>query len=311
MALWPEDAPPMARGEALSREVDFPEGKNIYSLARRGAFPVWFGGVFQEVVGMKKEIAGSLALCGAVLAQAGEPSYRLVWEESFEGTAFDERSWSKIPRGKSPWNTYMSDHDSLYEVKDGNLVLYGRKNDGLDPKDPSPYLTGGLYTKGKKTIGYGKVEVRARIPGAQGSWPAIWMLSDTVKWPDGGEIDIVERLNFDPFGYQTIHSHYTYDLKQNEPEHGDKGPIDPKGYNVYAAEILPDKVILSINGKPSLVYPKIETDKEGQFPFGRSPAYLLIDMQLGGDWAGPVDEVDLPARMEIDWVKFYELDDPS
>jgi len=34
-------------------------------------------------------------------------------------------------------------------------------------------------------------------------------------------------------------------------------------------------------------YTRIETDLEGQFSFDR-PYFLLIYMQLGGNWAGPV-----------------------
>lgn len=44
---------------------------------------------------------------------------------------------------------------------------------------------------------------------------------------------------------------------------------------------------------------------EGQFPF-YIPQYLLIDMQLGGQWVGDVDPADLPVEMEIDWVRYYE-----
>ena len=39
--------------------------------------------------------------------------------------------------------------------------------------------------------------------------------------------------------------------------------------------------------KRHFVYPRIETEQEGQFPFD-IPQYLLIDMQLGGTWVGPV-----------------------
>ena len=255
----------------------------------------------------KSGILGMAFLCGAACVQAAKPSaYQLFWEDHFNGATFNQMYWSKIPRGKSPWNAHMSNHKSLYEVKGGKLILWSRNNDGLDPKDPVPYITGGLYTKGKKSVSYGKVEVRAKIQGCQGSWPAIWMLPEKGKWPDGGEIDIMEHLNHDAIAYQTVHSHYTYTLKQKTPKQGSTGPIDPNGFNTYAVEILPDKLILSINGKTTLTYPKIETDKKGQYPFG-TPFYLLIDMQLGGNWVGKVDPKQLPAKMEIDWVKFYRL----
>ena len=84
---------------------------------------------------------------------------KLVWEENFDQTnGFDTKSWSKIPRGTSDWNNYMSDFDSLYQVSDGNLILRGINNYTL-PNDTAPYLTGGLYTKDKVTFTYGKVEI--------------------------------------------------------------------------------------------------------------------------------------------------------
>ena len=57
-----------------------------------------------------------------------------------------------------------------------------------------------------------------------------------------------------------------------------------------------------------LAHPRIETDKEGQFPFVGKDFYLLLDMQLGGNWVGQVDPADLPVEMEIDWVRFYRKD---
>lgn len=63
--------------------------------------------------------------------------------------------------------------------------------------------------------------------------------------------------------------------------------------------------LLILNGKRNFVYPRIETEQEGQFPFN-IPQYLLIDMQLGGSWVGTVDPADLPVEMEVDWVRHYQ-----
>lgn len=164
------------------------------------------------------------AFCGCCLAvamQAQQARYELVWEDNFNGPTFDEQYWSKIPRGGVDWNRHMSDADFLYEVKDGNLVLRGMVNDGKVPQDTARYITGGLYTKGKFNIGYGKVEICAKLGRAQGAWPAFWMLPEKGEWPKGGEIDIMEHLSHDTIAYQTVHSYYTYVLKQeNNPPHG-------------------------------------------------------------------------------------------
>lgn len=238
---------------------------------------------------------------------AQQPQYKLIWKENFRGKKINEKYWTKIPRGGSDWNRHMSSHHSLYEVNQSNMILHGVVNDGVAPEDTARYITGGVYTKDKKTITYGKVEVKARLQGAKGAWPAIWMLPNEGKWPDGGEIDIMERLNHDSIAYQTVHSYYTFVLKHKDnPKHGGIGKIDPDGYNVYAVEILPDSLVFSINGNQTFTYPKIETEEKGQYPFG-TPYYLLIDMQIEGTWVGQADPKEYPVKMEVDWVKMYKL----
>lgn len=236
--------------------------------------------------------------------------YRRVWTENFRGNTFDKKSWSKIPRGSSDWNRHMSDYDSLYEVSGGCLKLRCMANNGVVPADTARYITGGLYTLGKRCIGYGKVEIKAKLGEAKGLWPAFWMLPEKGTWPDAGEIDIMEHLNFDSIAYQTVHSRYTYTLGfGGNPPQGATGPIKRGEFNVYAVEILPDSIVFSINGTRTFAYPRIDTPHGGQYPFG-TPFYLLLDMQVEGSWVGSADGRNLPAEMEIDWVRMYELKKP-
>ena len=235
-----------------------------------------------------------------------QKGWQLVWEDDFnQADTFDEAVWSKIPRGGSDWNNFMSDDDTLFAVRDGHLVVRGIRN-LTHPEDTATYLTGGLYTKDKKTFMDGRLEIKAKLNGAKGAWPAFWLLPQEGKWPMGGEIDIMERLNHDTIAYQTIHTHYTYDLGfKDTPPHGSTGPIHPEDYNVYAVEMYADSLCFYINDYHTFTYPRIETDQEGQFPF-HQPFYLLIDMQLGGSWVGAVDPAEVPVEMYIDWVRFYQ-----
>lgn len=234
------------------------------------------------------------------------PHWKLIWAEEFEqkDQIFDTLIWSKIPRGKSDWNNYMSELDTCYALKDGKLILRGMKNPAPE-RDTATYITGGIYTKGKYHFYNGRLEIKAKLQGAKGAWPAIWLLPEGKKWPHGGEIDIMERLNEDSIVYQTVHSYYTYVLKmKDEPPHFATAPINPEDYNVYAVESYPDSLIFFVNDKHTFTYSRIETDKEGQFPFD-GPFYLLIDMQLGGNWVGSVNPEDLPVEMKVDWVRYY------
>lgn len=264
---------------------------------------------------MECKIGMLMLISVVVLFLACKPSekkadkWQLVWEENFDGNELDTTVWSKIPRPKhvSPWNKYMSPHDTLYSVSNGKLTLWGIRNT-VAPNDTAPYLTGGVYSKGKKTFGLGKIEIRAKLNGAQGAWPAFWMLTDEKPYPQGGEIDIMEHLNFEDIVYHTVHSHYTINLEEKEPGKGGSSPINLDEYNVYTLERYQDSIVFYVNDNKAerFVYPRIETDKEGQFPFADHEFYLLLDMQLGGDWVGAINPDDLPVNMSIDWVRFYE-----
>ena len=216
--------------------------------------------------------------------------------------------WSRIPRGKPDWQNTQSFDDRCYEMRDGKLVLKGIVNDDLEA-DTAAYLTGGIWTKYKKSFHRGRIEVCAKLQAAKGAWPAIWMMpfeAEKYRWPMGGEVDIMERLNFDTIAYQTVHSNYTVNLgiKDNPPYYR-TAPINPEDFNVYGVDFWPDSLVFHINGQHNFTYPRIETDKEGQFPFD-IPQYLLIDMQLGGAWVGSVDPTHLPVEMEVDWVRYYQ-----
>ena len=258
-----------------------------------------------KVFKMSVLFAVILLLASCKQEKAGN-GYKVIWEENFEDSTKLDKNWSKIPRGKSDWDNYMSDYDGLYKVENGNLILRGIKNTVL-PNDEAPYLTGGIYTKGKMTFDHGRIEIKARLFGSRGAWPAIWMLPENEKWPDGGEIDIMERLNADKYIYQTVHSDYTdkQGIKDN-PKAGIVAHIKPDNYNVYAVELFPDSIQFFVNDIRTFTYPRIETDKTGQFPYGDKKFYLLIDMQLGGNWVGNVNEQDLPAQMHIDWVRYLK-----
>lgn len=238
----------------------------------------------------------------------GREEWKLVWEEEFEGLLLDSTVWSRIPRSNgADWCRYMSDADTCYSMRNGNLVLRGLYNtDCL--ADTARYITGGVYTKGKKSFAQGRLEIRARLGEARGAWPAFWLLPVEGAWPKGGEIDIMEHLNHDSIAYQTVHSYYTFNLKQDmTPPHSATGRIKRNDYNVYAVELHTDSLCFFVNGERTFSYPRIQTELEGQFPFDR-PFYLLLDMQLGGSWVGRVFPEDLPVEMDIDWVRFYERD---
>lgn len=239
-------------------------------------------------------------------AAGNSPRWSLVWQDDFSADSLDQTVWTKCGRDKADWCNFMSSDDSLYSVHDGVLTLRGVVNGNLQA-DTASFLTGGVTTKGLKSFDPPcRVEVTARLRNATGAWPAIWLLPFDVEkhpWPHGGEIDIMEHLNHDTIAYQTIHTHYTLNLGGDSlPQRFATGPIRPGEFNTFAVEILPDSVAFFINDHKTFAYPR--TGAEYQYPF-LIPQYLLIDMQLGGSWVGPVDPGQLPVEMDIDAVRYY------
>lgn len=252
--------------------------------------------------------AAALAATACTGSKEAAPEWTLVWEEDFDSTALDPAVWSRIERGPHDWNDMMTTADTCYELRDGNMVLKGinaYEGDG----DTVPFLTGGIFTKDKKGFENGRLEVCAKLQGAQGAWPAIWMLPfDNSAWPNGGEIDIMERLSHDTIAYQTIHTYWANILGNDSvPRKGSTGPLKPDDYNVYAVEMYPDSLCFYINDYKTFTYPRLPElpDSLQQFPYTQ-PFYLLIDMQLGGSWVGEVDPAQLPVEMLVDWVRFYQ-----
>ena len=234
--------------------------------------------------------------------------WKLVWQDHFDGITIDTTKWTKVPSGESNWDRHMSADARCYELADGLLHLKGIVNPDTI-LDNRPYLTGGIYSKDKFAFQYGKIEIRAKLGCAQGAWPAMWMLAATEKhgaYPRNGEIDIMEHLNFDSSVYETIHSYYTLELKQDKyPPHYGMAKIHPGDFNVFTLAWYPDKIVYSVNGKQSFTYPRLANVDPSQWPFDQ-PFYILIDQQLGGDWVGKIEPKDLPVEMIVDWIKVYQ-----
>lgn len=237
--------------------------------------------------------------------------WKLHWREDFSGTKVNAKHWSLCKRGHADWVNTMSDDPRLIEVSKGTLKLKGIVNDKKD--DPAPFLTAGLTSKGKFNFLYGKIQIRARFKSAQGAWPALWMLGENGTWPNNGEIDLMEHLNFDNIIYQTLHSKFTQTTKYNKELHPNKGSvtqIDRDAWNTYGCEWSADKVTFTVNGKPSHSYPRRPDLGKDQYPF-QQPFYLILSMQIGGGWVNaggtkPSLPQHYPAHLEVDWIKVFQ-----
>lgn len=234
----------------------------------------------------------------------------IIFQDDFNQTDSipDRTKWVLCKKQTSAWNKHMSEsYDQAY-VRDGKLVIVAEKVNGV-------YKAGGIESLGKVDFQYGKVEVCARFTKtAQGGWPAIWMMPAKPiysGWPACGEIDIMEQLNHDGIVYQTIHSHYKNTLGFQKPVPTKTVSYNKGQFNVYGVEWRPESLTFKVNGVTTLVYPNLRLADEStkkQWPFD-APFYLILNYALGGvgTWPGSITDSQLPAKMEIDWVKITKI----
>ena len=126
----------------------------------------------------------------------------LVWSDEFSVNGLpDANKWDyDTDRNKAGWYNnelqyYARDRLENARVEGGRLIITARREDLSSAADwgGQHYTSARLLTRGKASWTYGFVEVRAKLPCALGTWPAIWMLGTGGTWPDDGEIDIMEQ----------------------------------------------------------------------------------------------------------------------
>lgn len=134
----------------------------------------------------------------AVNPSAPVDDWRLVWSDEFDGTAINADNWTHevncLGGGNQEKQCYTDSAENS-SVSGGMLKIVAKQAaDGAE----QPYTSARMTTQNKVDIQYGRVEMRAKLPKGQGSWPAFWMMpTDSVYggWPKSGEIDIMEAVN--------------------------------------------------------------------------------------------------------------------
>lgn len=243
-------------------------------------------------------------------ASAEVAGWKLVWSDEFDRAgAPDAAKWG-YEKGLVRNNEkqfYTENRRENARVEGGRLILEAHK----EAMQGGDFTSASLITKGKAEWKYGRVEVKAKLPAARGTWPAIWMMpgnKNKVRWPDCGEIDIMEHVGHDPARiHGTLHSGAYNHTKGTQRSGQLKVPSFATDFHVYAMEWTEGKIVMEIDGKSYVTFEKKSGDSEAEWPFEK-PFYLILNLAIGGAWGGQkgIDEAAFPQRMEVDYVRVYQ-----
>jgi beta-glucanase (GH16 family) len=261
-----------------------------------------------------------LCAAGAACAQGAEtaaPSavpagYRLVWADEFSVDGLpDPGKWvHDTGRNKDGWHNreqqyYSGPRLDNARVQGGQLVITARKEDlsGAADWGGQHYTAARLLTRGQAEWTYGFFEVRARMPCGKGTWPAIWMLGTGGRWPDDGELDIMEHQ-----GHRPTRLSSAVHMAAGHGGHAVGGATqiaDACGaFHNYQMHWTPDQLSFSIDGMVHFHYPNMKLGASS-WPFDK-PQYMILNIAIGGDLGGPVDDAIFPLHMEVDYVRVYQ-----
>ncbi len=247
---------------------------------------------------------------GAMVTPSARPSFGDEFSR-----AIDARRWRwDTGQNKQGWPNhelqyYAGPDRSNARVEQGALVIEARAESLRDAADwgGQRYTSAKLVTR--EPLGYGFYEVRAQLPCGRGMWPAIWLLpTDGSRWPDGGEIDIMEMVGWNPdIIYATVHS-AAFNHRLNTQRGGEVRVADAcSAYHRYQLEWTPDTITIGVDGRG---YMRVKNDQPGgaaAWPFTR-PYSLILNLAVGGDWGGRkgVDDAALPQVMKVDYVRYWK-----
>jgi beta-glucanase (GH16 family) len=239
-----------------------------------------------------------------------ELPYQLVWSDEFNGTGLPDASKWIYDVGGNGWGNneleyYTDSKTANARMENGNLIIEARK----ESFGGRNYTSARLLTKNKAAWTYGRFEIRAKIPRGKGIWPAIWTLSanEPLKWPDDGELDIMESVGFTP--------NVIYGTAHNKSYNGANGlqkgnnitiPTSQDSFHVYKMEWSPKLIEWWVDdtkyfsyGDPGLGF--------SAWPYYKD-FFMILNVAVGGNWGGTqgIDDSIFPQQMVVDYVRVYQ-----
>lgn len=252
----------------------------------------------------------------------------LVWSEEFAN-----RTGAPAEPNPQVW-TYDTGNSGFGNHELENYCAWGSNASPCTTAAPNAYIgtdgylhivarqsSAGVYTsarmksQGLFSFQYGRIEMRARVPEAQGFWPAGWTLGNnitTVDWPACGEQDILERVNGatqPDWNEGSVHGiGFTGDtglgkkvmfaLGQTAADWHTYGMIWKKGSVAYYVDDP---------AHPYVTYTADEMKSGQVWPFDAGQSnFFLLNLAIGGDWPGPPNATTpFPAEMLVDYVRIY------
>ena len=85
-------------------------------------------------------------------------------------------------------------------------------------------------------------------------------------------------------------------------------PTACSAFHRYQLAWTPQAITIGVDDRAYMRVANDQPGGRGAWPFD-SPFYLILNLAMGGDWAAAngIDDAALPQRMEVDYVRVYDM----
>ncbi len=269
--------------------------------------------------------------CSPVKKNAGEKDRReIIFFDDFSGNSLDRSKWNVRVTGGTVNNEQQAYVDSSITVslthgvdsegaENGALVLQPRFSPGFTTKEGKTFdfISGRIDSRNKVEFTYGTAEARIKLPEGAGLWPAWWILGKG-RWPDSGEIDIMEYVGEKDWASAAVHG----------PGYSGETPFvnrlyfpennDVTNWHIYAVDWTPDSLVFKYDNIPMFRVTRPMAEHFGKWTFDNAK-FLILNFALGGAFPVKINGVKEPyngipastveliknneSKMLIDWVR--------
>ena len=269
--------------------------------------------------------------------------YKLVWNDEFDGEKLDPAKWTLRAdmACRSALALCGEENPEVMRLEDGMLKLNVIKNADENEKQYSTCYS--VTTFNKMRFRYGYLEISARVPYMQGSWPSFWLKSladdicPTPKADYMAEIDIFEVFSTVDTAVPNLHKWYGRNVtlpngyEVNHTQGGDlldksleKKPYVFKDttnlcneYHTYGFEWTPEYMAMSIDGEVYCTYDiNSNYDDYSDMSGFHDTLYVLFNNHIftnNSPWLPKGSAIDerttFPINYWIDYIRLYQKDE--
>ena len=225
----------------------------------------------------------------------------LVWSDEFSYNGkLDSDKWVYEIRDQWYNEELQATTDRLDNivVENGVLKIIAKR----ESYNGKQFTSGRVKTNKKFDFTYGRVDIRAKLPGKKGTWPALWLLGsnyDQIDWPKCGELDIMEHAGNRLNKIQaTAHHPDNYGS-------GDGGKTNAYNdvsteFHIYSVVWTEKAITFLIDDEPFHI-----VGNACSLPYNWN-FFVIVNIAMGGIFGGNVPSDFSSDIMEVDYVRVYQ-----